>query len=1257
MKKRKMFVGGIFLTFLCACIACVWIFYKDNGKEEIEISCTETTEEHIAQGMYGPYVNNELLITAKEEVSRNEIQKLAKKYKASIGGYIALAGISQWILEEDYTEEELNTLVEKVEKEDIVETVTLNRVYGMETENQDTSPAYMPSSAEWKKENWDDENPSGKNWYLEVIRADKAWEELSRVQDAENQAVKIGLIDTMFDAAAEKEQMKKELEKVGISYSEKDNQYKGNPDLDFAKTFFNPSQSAVKDYDKSGKYDSSHGGCVAAVMGATFDRGENSVGISGVYPYGAGNMYGVSKICFELTTYNQCYLIAMLLREGVKVINTSYITNVQGENRTFLTCMENSDEGRAHRENLQRDAEYLASFLKKCLNRGYEFVIVSAAGNNSWNYNKSITGDRIPYNYYLKEDGIWKEQEKNNNEYYQGTVDAKYVSVFHAIEDMEIRSRIIVAGSCYYLKKSNTYVVSDFSNGGTAVDILAPGEKIWVKHYDGDYLNEYGTSFAAPQVAGTAAMMWTANPSLTGTEIKNLIISSSQDRKVFFSGCSFAQYDKNNENVQEGIDMFNAANALYPILDAGEAVKCAKEYDSNPNGTTLRIAAITGDIGEAELLQKGKERYEAKKNSYTYPDDSLHINVAVYDQKEEKIYSGQGVKLHEVHLGEGTYTVRISSEGYEPVTVENLQIREKEDQNSEFFIGVTLKPTIRKHVEIIPHQMSWTQADEFCRSLDGQLATVKSDMENEAIRDLLLDSGLDYDYTGSGCWLGASLSDEGVWKWTDGSELIYENWCLGNPDAQDRNGQREQYMEMIFDDEELDYNVSAGEWNDTIGEDDTVQAFACEWEESDIALTREQEIFLKSVLYEAGKYEMVDFSTTGTAFLKKYLNNSRSLNYFIKENVPKTFENSFISYPKKLFDDLVKSLFGTDNGAENLAEQFRKDGLLDAEIRGDDLIFMISANDCPHNVEYVFRRFTQEEDYIRVEGCILEYENENLDAPLKDRTDFTMRIQIVEDDSYCEGIRLIDYKAKAEIPPEAMKLLDEDALNCTAEQRGNYSLDGFAGIQSFDLNNRKYLLGIYLNGKKDGGENHPYFAVIAEDTGEIIGQIKWGDDRNAFFDYRNSYISAADLSVVMRKQEERNCIEFIAGYSMGLLDGRAEYFIILEFDGESLKDSWNMTSSSVMGETAIYENGGRIYEGAMNDSRYNDIYAGRMDEHHINQEMLFSDQDDNDLKTICSMHAAGTNLYAMSGEVFKGTITDYKGLREKWDQYSGWIVR
>ena len=68
---------------------------------------------------------------------------------------------------------------------------------------------------------------------------------------------------------------------------------------------------------------------------------------------------------------------------------------------------------------------------------------------------------------------------------------------------------------------------SSFSNyGATNVDIFAPGSNIYSTTYDGGYGTNSGTSFAAPYVAGAAALLLSKYPNLSTAELKRTIMQN-----------------------------------------------------------------------------------------------------------------------------------------------------------------------------------------------------------------------------------------------------------------------------------------------------------------------------------------------------------------------------------------------------------------------------------------------------------------------------------------------------------------------------------------------------------------------------------------------------------------------------------------------------------------------------------------------------------------------------------------------------------
>jgi subtilisin family serine protease len=74
---------------------------------------------------------------------------------------------------------------------------------------------------------------------------------------------------------------------------------------------------------------------------------------------------------------------------------------------------------------------------------------------------------------------------------------------------------------------NNTDKVSNFSNYGWGVDVLAPGEQILSTFPGNKYQGFDGTSFSCPLTAGVAALIKTLHPTWTPQMIRQQITSTN----------------------------------------------------------------------------------------------------------------------------------------------------------------------------------------------------------------------------------------------------------------------------------------------------------------------------------------------------------------------------------------------------------------------------------------------------------------------------------------------------------------------------------------------------------------------------------------------------------------------------------------------------------------------------------------------------------------------------------------------------------
>jgi subtilisin family serine protease len=105
-------------------------------------------------------------------------------------------------------------------------------------------------------------------------------------------------------------------------------------------------------------------------------------------------------------------------------------------------------------------------------------------------------------------------------------------------------AKAITVGATYFTGSYAQDIRASFSNWGSCVDILAPGQSIksaWIGS-NSAYNTISGTSMASPHVCGAAALIFGAHPTYTAAQVKSKILADSTanviDLKCTKSGCS-----------------------------------------------------------------------------------------------------------------------------------------------------------------------------------------------------------------------------------------------------------------------------------------------------------------------------------------------------------------------------------------------------------------------------------------------------------------------------------------------------------------------------------------------------------------------------------------------------------------------------------------------------------------------------------------------------------------------------------------------
>lgn len=118
---------------------------------------------------------------------------------------------------------------------------------------------------------------------------------------------------------------------------------------------------------------------------------------------------------------------------------------------------------------------------------------------------------------------------------------------------------------------------ASFSNFGKTIDLIAPGKNIYTTFFNNSYAIVDGTSFAAPITSGAAALVWSANPSFSATQVGEKLRVTADESIYTVNASSF------EKKLGKGrLDVFRALTKELP------AIRAANPKLLNANGTVAK---------------------------------------------------------------------------------------------------------------------------------------------------------------------------------------------------------------------------------------------------------------------------------------------------------------------------------------------------------------------------------------------------------------------------------------------------------------------------------------------------------------------------------------------------------------------------------------------------------------------------------------------------------------------------------------------
>lgn len=573
----------------------------------------------------------------------------------------------------------------------------------------------------------------GGDWYLEAIDAYGAWDYNDRFSE-----INIGICDTGFDT--------------------------GHEDLDEKINFPSEWLESINEKDD-------HGTHVAGIIGAVANNEKGMAGLSW-----KSNLYCIDWEPTEEQSNNglgwntDARVLCSLryaVESGCKAVNYSL-----GKSGGLPNGYTEFDQTA-----LDREGSLASYFIARLLEENYDFVVVQSSGNGT-----SGKNDPNNENENCDPKQVLAIDAKNNCLFCSVTEDNILLPKDSKITKEDILNRIIIVGNAEKLD-DGTYQQAVSSNGGSQVDICAPGTNIystvpgsildglgsWI---NGGYENKSGTSMAAPMVTAVCGMVWSVNDSFTGAEVKD-IVCGSYDENIWVND--------NTDSKHTTADRYRMLNAKLAVQEAVRKTDNAENdnntsnnlqtdllnyywfnniqspcvYEFKDDNTVIEYWGSPYEPKSNWVLSSDTIKYEFNNNELTlyFKSDytaSTYVHELNYVSLKEDIAWDTGLHLEEIIKDNEYffYEVDFKPASYGPAgNAFYLKKGINKDESNNFAANNSIYDAYLEQIEKAVEKVKQESGYDSVNAMFDPTYTVY-DMNNDGIKELILETGTcEADYT------------------------------------------------------------------------------------------------------------------------------------------------------------------------------------------------------------------------------------------------------------------------------------------------------------------------------------------------------------------------------------------------------------------------------------------------------------------------------------------------------------------------------